>query len=199
MSEFVTRVSAGIATLLSLGWFLWPTNNWKFEPEPFVASITTFIFWIGLELKENFISHKVKAHPHDIKLLSKFRNQISHGTRLFLSEHDFRNPINIDELSSLITIHESWRGADFEFEDVKINSVFKSFLKFNSEFCNLSSSYLYTKYTNTKIFSVKTDLDIMNNLSQDTVNNINELNKAALKLYEAINDVERIARKQLNH
>lgn len=197
ISQPLSRVTLGIISLLTLCWFLWPTSNWEFQLERLIALITSLSVWIGSEFSESFGNSKIEIHPHDKKLLEKFRSQISGGIKLFLSEHDFRNPLNIDEISGLTEIYETWRGARFEFEQSKTNNAFQKFLKINSKFCNLASDSLSIIYDSTKILSVQGELDKSNGLSQDTKNQIHELNQTALELYEAINTFERVARKQL--
>lgn len=81
---------------------------------------------------------------NDKNLFEEFLNQLpSSGSIEFLGCHSFENSFNFDELKQVRSIYHTWRGAEFEFFDVHIETLRKELFTKIGKFVDDSSMKTY--------------------------------------------------------
>jgi hypothetical protein len=138
-----------------------------------------------------------EPHPHDLELIAKWRQLIAEPLRLFLREHNFGDVYLRIRVQPLHDIAETWLGAKYELEDSELQRVFATFLEANNRLCQLLIAKTHVLDTNTYLASPKTDLDRKFGLQRSTLTAIDELNKAASCLAEAIDAFDRTVRSRI--
>lgn len=141
------RIGFGLAAMVMLGWFLWPSEVWAVEPEPLFSFGVALVVWIFAEFKKSEEVIFRDATPNDIRL---GREMLAYSTwefRELLKNHDYHRgipPRFLSEASALMG--EVELGTAF-FQDRKVQDKFSSFSnelgRFVTYFGNHSSPEQY--------------------------------------------------------
>ena len=123
----IAKLTTLALVLLSLTW-LCRAPDW----EPAISSIVFLSAYLGIEYR----SQKKSLTKHDINLMETFRSnfQKESGTLRMLRDHDMAVPFRRENLDPVFNFNETWRGADYEFDDQELESRLKSFKKKCSEY-----------------------------------------------------------------
>ncbi|HEV2562407.1 MAG TPA: hypothetical protein VGT78_09725 [Rhizomicrobium sp.] len=138
-----------------------------------------------------------EAHPHDIRLVRRFRKLFPEDERRFLMEQNFGDVFRRSRLDPIFEVGSDWKGAAFEFHDAEVQKVFADVLKLNGEFCELAATHLHASRSNAEVLTVKTDYDLAHGTQDDTVAAAKKLNDTATALSVAIEAFDRVARDRL--
>lgn len=122
----LARLGLGLSALGALAWFLWPTDSWKFEPEPAIAFGTALILWLGAEWKA---SSGRPAHPHDVKLVRALMASISLEDSRYLKQQDFGAAYNNERLDGFWKIEWEAHAPGYGPHDPVLKKRFDAFLK----------------------------------------------------------------------
>lgn len=138
-----------------------------------------------------------ESHPHDIRLLRRFRKLVPEGVRRFLMEQNFGDVVRRSLMDPLYEIASDWKGAAFEFHDVDVQKAFAQALKLNTDFAEHAVGNLHISRANNGLLTVKTDYDLAHGTQDSTVATAKVLNDKATALSDAVEEFDRIARDRI--
>jgi hypothetical protein len=122
---------------------------------------------------------------------------LSDQEREFLRTHDFGTSFKWDHLNALQELAEGWKGAEYEFDDEKIQGSFGVLIEKVSEF-TYSLAIESNPLGNSKFFSVVPKRErISDCFSEKTLELVKKFNGDAYDLYDKINEFTKCARRQL--
>ena len=186
------RLSAGVAFLAIVVWFLWPTPNWEFEPEPFVAALIAALAWI------NSIIPEKRPTKHDKELLQKFAEDFDYETREFLKHHDFGASFSRQQIDPLYMVAAVWAGVDYEFDDPKIQKKFSTLLDSVRKLSSLIGANTWFMRGSGEFITTKADDHNVSEVSREFHQRMKEMNDGASRLIKECEEFLRYARGRLH-
>lgn len=187
------RISTGSGALVFLAVFLWPSENWSFDPEKAFAFAGALGAWLWSELES-----LGEPHPHDVKLFQRLREQISPEERRKMAEQNMGDPFPRTAFDGADEVHDTWKGAAYEFHDPVLNKAWSELREVLSDFVMKINSYTGPMPGNQSLATVKTTQDIQRGeRSPLTVQKAKELNEAASKAAKELDAFEKLARSRL--
>lgn len=193
ISKAATRIGTGLATLVTLTWFLWPTADWQLEPEPLGAFLIALGSWLAAEVVP-VITEARSPHRHDVELLDKLHELITPNHLAFLRDQDFGGTISPEPLDAFYRLADDWRGSAYEFEDKKVRLAFEKLLATARAFTELVVTFTYRRRN---FLSAKTEEDIQKGTSDVTRQRMRNMNTKATELSKEIEAFYRLARTRL--
>jgi hypothetical protein len=195
-------IAGGISALV--GWIDKPvrfvlTSIWPTTPQSIWTDTPERIGWSLIAL--GFVvlgigSYKRKpANPNDIALIQKFRKVFTAEQIEFLASHNFHQNWHNSYITDIEEVADHWRNAQHEFVDKKLNALLVKVKELSREFAN-QENLGFNVRPGQPVRTLKTDPDLIN-LSPETRARIEALNKAARNLANAVNKLERAARRRL--
>lgn len=153
---------------------------------------------IVLLVAERFVPEKMPSpNPHDVRLLREFQALMTQDVRSFLSERRFGTAWPRVRLNAVGTLADTWKGARYEFEDPELQSALEQAI---SEARSLEDKQEYMTYPHLHVHGLQTahtEDDDRRGLQPQTIANIRELNETGVRLVEAIDALNRIARRKI--
>lgn len=187
MKLMITKLTTLALVLLSLTW-LCRAPDW----EPAISFIVFLSAYLGIEYR----SQKKSLTKHDINLMELFRSdfQKESGTLRMLRDHDMAVPFRNENLSPIFNFSETWRGADYEFDDQELESRLKSFKKKCSEY----GSYVALNTYRDRVDAKFQTMDYKEKQNRDVREEIREkLNDLGSEFHAEYESVIRTFRKKL--
>lgn len=200
LQSLAGRAVSGIAVFCALAWFLWPSSSWRPEPEPLGLLIVSLIAWLGSlqPTQTPAIETPASPTPHDVRLLSRFRETVTEAAKRFLTDQDLLGSFNWKQIDCLMEISHDWRGAEFAFDDADIQGRFAPLVDNIRAFTNQLAVRTYVIRGRDEWASVLTDNDREFTISDHTRQIARELNELATNLATEIDDFIRFARPRLD-
>jgi hypothetical protein len=186
------RGLAGIVALVTLAWFLWPEPQWHVHPDALCALVIALAAWVA-----SLAPVQPQApSKHDVELLTRFRALLSESEKDFLRTYDLANSFSWHRLEGTQELSAAWHGAEFEFDDHKVQDKLSPILETAREFIHrlaLGTWPIGPERLSSAI--PKTEID--DKISQKTWDRIQDFNKRATALADAIDEFIKFARKRL--
>jgi len=168
-----------------------PLSVWTDTPE----RIGWTLIGLGIVLM-TIGSYKTRpANPNDIKLIEKFRKIFTVQQVDFLATHNFHNHWHNSMITDIQDVADSWGGAQFEFVDKKLNGILKKVRDLSRVFAN-QENLGFNVQPGGPNRTLKTNAD-RNGLTPETQKRVNDLNLMSRNLADAVNELERVARRRL--
>ena len=177
MKAFLQRTGALVVLLLSLSW-LCRAPDW----EPLIAFIVALLGYLGLDywhLHRNLSSH-------DIELAERFLNLIPPDSETvdLLRNQDFGSLFHYSSIKPLFTLHDTWKGVAYQFDDKKIEKAKLTFFLKLATFVPMLANETWPHDKNPELVTM--DFKDWNNPPEKIAirNRLNELGSELLDEYE---------------
>lgn len=191
VSTLVGWIDKPIRFVLASIWPITPQSIWIDTPERIGWSLIA----LGIVLIAVGSYTSRPANPNDITLIGKFRKIFNVQQVDFLSTHNFHDNWHKSMITDIEDVADSWGGARFEFVDKKLNELLAKVKELSRAFVNLENKGFYVQ-AGGPVRTMKTGPD-RNGLTADTQTPINDLNALSRKLADAVNELERVARRKM--
>ena len=201
------RLTAAASVMGTLVWLLWPEKGWRPDAEPTVALLGAVGSWLYVELvrrepadvRHEPLQPRAPAlpHPHDVSLLRRFHGALPLEDRVYLRDHDFRQPTKAKHLDGLEVIADGWRGADFSFHDEAVQTALIGLQRHARALLDLTGTYLFMSDRNPENLSPLTDMDRQNGVSERTYGHVREMNGQRRRTLEALDHFVTFSRDRL--
>lgn len=193
------QITSGLMAMGALAWLLWPSESWRFEPEPALTFLGAVMAWIASHTgsAEKQTTLVLPPSAHDVALLARLRATLTEEFRAFLREQDFGSTFRTRNLDPLFEVADTWRGEPFEFDDHELQP---SLAELFEEVRQLSSKLaLWTAPIRNPDFSSaipqrERELD---DPSEQTWARVRELNERATRVTDQLDEFLRTARRRL--
>jgi len=188
------RAATGLTALATLTWFLWPDEHWHLQPDALAALVIAIIAWIASTAPEE----QQRVSQHDRDLLQRFRALISDGEKYFLAKYDLGNTFSWHDLEGTQTLAERWHGAEYEFDDEKVQQRFAPIVQAASELIHLMSHGTWIVSMNGKMASaIPSPQQESGDVSDKTWERIRDYNDRATRLSADIDAFIKFARQRI--
>ena len=194
------RVGSVLSVLGSLTWLLWPSANWRVEPEPALALLTALAIWISQEVADwrGLADRDAKAHPNDVELAKRFQVTFDSDVRRFLRDQSFGSVFRSDIMDRLYLVDANWSGVEYRFEDADLDNQLSELLRLNSDFCAKMATYSGPARGSANLISVPTDEErSRDKFSDHTLAHIKELQMLADQVLEAMEKLQKTIKKKI--
>lgn len=138
--------------------------------------------------------HPAEPHPHDVALVDKVRRLFDRRLRILLHRHNFGDRYRRHLLDPLHDMEEDWVGAEYEFEDAKLQASFAELRARVGTFTDLILKHAFAIDRQPDFAWVRTDYDLRHELQESTLAAIRAINSAAREVTFALDEFERVAR-----
>jgi hypothetical protein len=134
-----------------------------------------------------------EPNPKDVELINKFRELFRLTDIDFLMNHNFYNNWHVSQTASIEELADSWIGAQYEFVDSKANDLLSEAKALAREFSR-AEVMGFSVGPQLQVRTMKTEPDLRYGVSQETKGKIENLNRLARKLAEAVDALEKVAK-----
>ena len=177
--------------LLASIWPSTPISIWNDTPE----RIGWTLIALGIALLV-IGSYKTKpVNPHDLALMKKFRKVFTVQQVDFLANHNFHDHWHSTMIDDIQDVADSWVGAQFEFVDKRLNGLLVKVKNLSREFADQENLGFNVK-PGGPTRTMKTNAD-RNGLTPETEKRIKDLTAKSRNLADAVNKLERVARRRM--
>ncbi|WP_316198726.1 hypothetical protein [Bradyrhizobium sp. SZCCHNS2002] len=172
-------------------WPSTPQSIWTDTPE----RIGWSLIGLGIVLIAIGSYKKKPVNPNDITLIGKFRKIFTVQQVDFLATHNFHDNWHDSMITDIQDVADSWGGAQFEFVDKKLNGLLTKVKRLSREFAD-QENLGFNVQPGGPTRTMKTNAD-RNGLTTETQKRINDLNVKSRNLANAVNELERVARRRM--
>ncbi|NOR46408.1 MAG: hypothetical protein GQ534_12555 [Candidatus Delongbacteria bacterium] len=198
MKYYFIKIISFIAILASEAWFLYPTENWKFNWEPLIVFLVSIIAYISLESYDDIKkkkNNKQVPSQNDIKLFESLIKLIPSDSIIqFLKDHDFKSSFRFDYVKPIYEFLALWNNVEHEFLDKEIDNLRQELHKSAQHLMNEIG--VKTFHNKADLHSVKPE-EMHGPMPEKIIQNGVDINEAADVFVEAHEKFVRLAKKKL--
>ncbi|MFS8120795.1 hypothetical protein QD336_00060 [Rhizobium sp. BR 250] len=188
-------MAAGIACMLLSAGAVYVYKSGEFPFEILAAFLLSFVTWAFAEYKADQNGDAgTLLHPHDIKLANELRRLFTPRLRGLLRDFDFSNSFEFEAVEPLKVLQE-WSGPAFEFENEELNRLLDAIIQISSEVYDqiVEEARPIERMARWEWWSFATDDERISDFyGKETFSKIFRINANTTKLFDALNDFERV-------